>query len=338
MSNPVAGMSRLRPQEVLKVTDLSLSLESLPGSPKVVDNVSLSVLRGEVFGLVGESGSGKTMIAKALAGVLDPIASVTSGKALFDNHDLLALSAKKRRDLAGFGIGIVFQDALSALNPTYTIGHQVSEPFVVRLGLSRSDAKKRVIDLLDKVGISDPAGRYSQYPHQLSGGMRQRVLIAIAIALGPKLLIADEPTTALDVTVQAQVMELLEKLRQEEDMTLVFISHDLALVRSIADSVGVMYSGKIIEQGRAKNVFGEPQHPYTQGLISSIPSGKKQSNLMLSIPGAPPPMLEKPSGCLFAPRCHKAQDVCRQSRPLMQSNLTSETNHSVACHFPGGAS
>jgi oligopeptide transport system ATP-binding protein len=264
--------------------------------------------------LVGESGSGKSVTARAILG-LDPAnARVVADELRVDGHDLLSLSAEERRLLRGAGVSLVFQDALSALNPVLTVRDQIGELFRVHRGLSRREARRESADLLDLVGIPDAARRARDYPHQFSGGMRQRILIAMAIALEPALLVADEPTTALDVTVQAQILELLDRLRRDLGMGVLLITHDLGVVSEIADRVAVMYAGRMVETGRADDLLRRPAHPYTRALLRSLPQGITGGELV-PIPGAPPNLMQLPSGCAFTPRCGWAVDDCRDVRP-----------------------
>lgn len=277
-------------------------------------DVDLEVGRGELVALVGESGSGKSVTARAILGLDASNARVVADKLQIDGHDLLSMSAEQRRLLRGPGVSLVFQDALSALNPVLTVGEQIGEPFRVHRGISRRAARRQAVDLLELVGIPAAAQRVRDYPHQFSGGMRQRILIAMAIALEPALLIADEPTTALDVTVQAQILELLDRLRRELGMGVLLITHDLGVVSEIADRVAVMYAGRIVETGTADDLLMRPAHPYTEALLRSVPHGRTGSELV-PIPGAPPNLARLPSGCAFAPRCGWVTDDCWTVRP-----------------------
>lgn len=270
------------------------------------------------------------MTAKAVAGLLDPVASVSGGSAKLEGKDLYAMPAGQRRKLAGPGLGMVFQDALTALNPVYPIGHQLGEAFRIHRGASRKQAKAEAIELMHRVGIPEPEDRVNSYPHQFSGGMRQRILIAMAVALNPRLLIADEPTTALDVTVQAQIMQLLRNLRSDDNMAVVLITHDLSVVAEEAEDVCVMYAGAVVEQGPVGEVFDRPAHPYTQGLLASVPATTSRGENLSSIPGSPPELHKIPDGCVYQDRCPLAQEICRQQRPELKPT---GTGRSAACHF-----
>jgi peptide/nickel transport system ATP-binding protein/oligopeptide transport system ATP-binding protein len=257
------------------------------------------------------------MTAKALAGIMDPVCDLAGGEIVLNGTDLAALTPKERLKFAGPELGIVFQDALTALNPVYTVGTQLGEAFRIHRGLSAKDAKAEAIELMRRVGIPEPESRVNSYPHQLSGGMRQRILIAMAVALNPCLLIADEPTTALDVTVQAQIMQLLRKLREEGQMAVVLITHDLAVVAEEADSVAVMYAGNVVESGPVSEVFSDPRHPYTKGLLESVPVHVERGAHLKSIAGSPPELHDIPAGCVYQSRCPLAQDICRAERPRL---------------------
>jgi oligopeptide transport system ATP-binding protein len=302
---------------VLKVEGLTVDLRTGRGTVRAVDNVGFEARAGETLALLGESGCGKSMTAKAVAGLLDPIADVTGGEIVLNGTDLAALSPRQRRKFAGPELGIVFQDALTALNPVYPVGTQLGEAFRIHHKLSAKQAKEKAIELMKRVGIPEPESRVNAYPHQFSGGMRQRILIAMAVALNPRLLIADEPTTALDVTVQAQIMALLRSLREESDMAVVLITHDLAVVAEEADSVAIMYAGNVVETGRVADVFSNPRHPYTKGLLESVPVHAERGGELNSIPGSPPELHNIPPGCVYQSRCPMAQEICRAQRPEM---------------------
>jgi oligopeptide/dipeptide ABC transporter ATP-binding protein len=315
----------------LRVEGLTVDIRTITGTVRAVDKVSFAAHRGETLALLGESGCGKSMTATALVGLLEPVAEVVEGTARLADVDILAVDRKTRRKLAGPELAIVFQDALTALNPLYTVGTQLAEPFRIHHGMKAKEAKRKAVELMERVGIPQPQDRMKSYPHQFSGGMRQRLLIAMAVALNPRVLIADEPTTALDVTVQAQIMALLKSLRTEFDMAVILITHDLALVAEEADRVAVMYAGTIIETGSVAEVFATPKHPYTKGLLDSVPVNAVRGAELKSIGGSPPDLHSIPQGCVYQERCPLARDICRATRPALQ---TVGARRKSACHFP----
>ncbi|MEU0245653.1 dipeptide/oligopeptide/nickel ABC transporter permease/ATP-binding protein [Streptomyces sp. NPDC006235] len=324
------GTEQSAAADVLVVDGLSVDVHTPTGPVHVVRRVGFSVRSGETLALLGESGCGKSMTAHAVAGLLDPVAEVVGGQVRLDGEDLLGLGTRARRRLAGPGVAMVFQDALSALNPVLTVGTQLAEPFRIHEGLSRRAAKARAVELMERVGIPEARSRADAYPHQFSGGMRQRLLIATAVALRPNVLIADEPTTALDVTVQAQIMDLLRALRGEQRTALVLITHDLGLAAEHADRVAVMYAGTVVETGPVAEVFGRPHHPYTQGLLASVPAGQHRGSRLSSIPGSPPDPGAVPAGCAFRTRCPMARERCTTHRPALTAT---RPGRAAACHF-----
>jgi oligopeptide transport system ATP-binding protein len=293
---------------VLEVDDLHVEFRTRSGVVNAVNGISYAVNHGETLAILGESGSGKSVSAQAIMGILDvPPAVITGGGIRFQGRDMLTMDAEDQRQIRGPGIAMIFQDALSALNPVYSVGFQIGEMFRVHRGTSRKEAKQHAVELMDRVRIPAAARRVNDYPHQFSGGMRQRVMIAMALALDPRILIADEPTTALDVTVQAQVMDLLKDLQRDTGMGLVLITHDLGVVNEVADRVAVMYAGKIVETGTVDDVFTRPAHPYTLGLMNSIPQVEAKGGRLNPIVGQPPNLAAIPSGCPFHPRCPRAR-------------------------------
>ncbi|MDY0744866.1 ABC transporter ATP-binding protein [Paucibacter sp. R3-3] len=309
---------------LLKIKNLRVQFGRFPA----VDGVDLHVEPGELLGIVGESGSGKSVTMMALMGLIDAPGKVTADALEFQGQDLLKLSPKQRRTLIGRDMAMVFQDALTSLNPSYTVGYQIAEVLKAHLGLKGAAAEKRVVELLELVEIPDAKNRLHAYPHQLSGGMNQRVMIAMGIACNPKLLIADEPTTALDVTIQAQIMDLLLRLQREQGMGLVMITHDLAVVAEMAQRVAVMYAGQVVEIGSVPGLFENPRHPYTEALLAAIPEHNKGAARLSALPGIVPGAHDRPSGCLLSPRCPYVQPVCRDKRPALEQG--------VRCYFPRG--
>ncbi|HYH48344.1 MAG TPA: ABC transporter ATP-binding protein [Acidimicrobiia bacterium] len=301
---------------VMSVRGLTVEFATPDGVVSAVNGVGFDLAAGETLAILGESGSGKSVTAQAVMGLIERPGRVTAGSVLFGDRDLLAASAEDRRRVRGSGIAMVFQDPLSALNPVWSVGFQIGELFRVHRGLSRRDARRRAVELLERVRIPAAASRVGEYPHQFSGGMRQRVMIAMALALDPKVLIADEPTTALDVTVQAQILELLDELRADTGMGLLLITHDLGVVAETADRVAVMYAGRVVETGPTDNVLSDPRHPYTEGLLASVPRGQSgREERLRPIAGAPPSLARIPAGCPFHPRCPYVIDQCRTERP-----------------------
>jgi oligopeptide transport system ATP-binding protein len=316
---------------LLDVRDLHVEFRTRDGIARAVNGVSYTVKAGETLAVLGESGSGKSVTAQAIMGILDsPPGFVTKGEILFQGRDLLTMNAEERRKVRGAKMAMIFQDALSALNPVMSVGDQLAEMFIVHEGLSRKDSKAKAIELMDRVRIPAARERVGQYPHQFSGGMRQRIMIAMALALEPELIIADEPTTALDVTVQAQVMELLAELQREYSMGLILITHDLGVVADVADYIAVMYAGRIVESAPVHEIYRRPAHPYTKGLLASIPRLDQKGQELYAIKGLPPNLLHIPPGCAFNPRCPMAQAVCRTDEPPLYD--VSPTRAS-ACHF-----
>ncbi|MFG6414153.1 ABC transporter ATP-binding protein [Roseateles sp. DC23W] len=307
---------------LLEIKNLRVRFGNFPA----VDGVDLTVDAGELLGIVGESGSGKSVGMLAVMGLIDAPGVVTADVLAFNGRDLLKLSPRERRALIGRDVAMVFQDALTSLNPSYTVGAQIAEVLKAHLGLRGSAAKQRVVELLEQVEIPDAANRASAYPHQLSGGMNQRVMIAMAIACGPKLLIADEPTTALDVTIQAQIMALLLKLQREQGMGLIMITHDLAVVAEMAQRVAVMYAGQVVETGPVPALFDAPRHPYTNALLAAIPEHNKGAKRLSALPGIVPGALGRPAGCLLSPRCPRVQPRCVAERPTLEQG--------VRCFYP----
>ncbi|WP_032367137.1 ABC transporter ATP-binding protein [Rhodococcoides fascians] len=334
MSAPATSAPSARPDTgsvALDVRGLTVDLRTPSGVIRAVDNVTFSARRGETLALLGESGCGKSMTAQAIVGLLEPIADITGGSVEMGDVDLVTAKTKVRRTIAATELAIVFQDALTALNPVYTVGTQLAEPFRIHRGMSAKQARVEAIALMARVGIPEPESRADSYPHQFSGGMRQRLLIAMAVALSPSVLLADEPTTALDVTVQAQIMALLKELRTEHDMAVVLITHDLALVAEEADRVAIMYAGNVVETGLVSEVFGSPRHPYTKGLLDSVPVHAVRGEDLKSIGGTPPDLHSIPSGCVYQARCPLAREICISTRPPLESVGTGRMS---ACHFP----
>ncbi len=321
-----------RREVVLDVEGLDVDIRTPSGTVRAVSDAGFTAYAGQTLALLGESGCGKSMTAKAVSGLLDPIAHVAGGSVKLNGRDLAGASERDRLKMAGTELGIVFQDALTALNPVYPVGVQIGESFRIHRGMNRKRARQEAIELMRRVGIPEPESRVDAYPHQFSGGMRQRILIAMAVALGPRLLIADEPTTALDVTVQAQIMELLRRLRTEEDMAVVLITHDLAVVAEEADDVTVMYAGTVAESGPVDQVFSRPAHPYTRGLLDSVPVNAERGSQLSSIAGSPPELKDIPTGCVYQDRCPLASAICRAERPALREVVPGQF---AACHFAG---
>src|SRR5215203_5222758 len=289
---------------LLEVNDLKTYFRTDDGIVKAVDGVNFTVEKGKTLGIVGESGCGKSVTCLTMMGLNNRRNTITSGQALFKGEDLLTMKPSKLRDVRGNDIAMIFQDPMTSLNPVYTVGNQLCEPLMLHLGVSKHEAEQRAIDLLKRVGIPAAEDRFSAYPHQFSGGMRQRVMIAMALACNPKVLIADEPTTALDVTIQAQILDLMVGLNRDFGTAIVLITHDLGVVAEVCQRVCVMYAGKIVEEASALDLFTSPQHPYTIGLLSSIPTlGDHVKDRLVPIGGLPPDLLNPPKGCRFAPRC-----------------------------------
>ena len=315
---------------LLEVDDLRVEFRTRDGVVKAVNGVSYTVDQAETVAVLGESGSGKSVTAQAIMGILDsPPGFVTGGAVRYRGQDLLTMSDSERRTIRGRNISMVFQDALSALNPVFPVGWQIAEMFRIHEGVSRKEARARAIELMDRVRIPAAHERVDDYPHQFSGGMRQRVVIAIALACNPKLLIADEPTTALDVTVQAQIMQLLRDLQTENGMGLILITHDLGVVADVADKIEVMYAGRIIEQAPVREIYAHPAHPYTKGLLESIPRVDMKGQELSAIQGLPPNLLRIPTGCEFAPRCPYVHERALAERPLLREVAPGRF---AACH------
>jgi len=320
-------------EAVLEIDDLRVAIRRRHRLVRPIEGLSLRVAAGETVGLVGESGCGKSMTALAILGLLPPGGETTGGRVTLCGHELTGLSERERRRMRAEQIGIVFQDPLTALNPSMTIGDQIAEPLRLYRGADSSRARERAAEVLELVRLPQPHKQLDRYPHQLSGGMRQRAMIAMALACEPRLLIADEPTTALDVTIQAQILELLDDLRERLGMAMLLITHDMGVIAGYADRVAVMYAGRVVETASTSELFRRTRHPYTAGLLASIPAlDQDRSRPMPSIPGAPPDLATTLSGCRFAPRCPRVQDDCRAAEPPLHGRK----DHEWACLHPLG--
>ena len=323
-------MSEIRNQEaLLKIEDLRISFDTYAGEVQAVRGVDLELRKGEVLAVVGESGCGKTVTAQAIMQLNpSPPARVVSGRILLEERDLVSMREREIRRVRGGEISMIFQDPMTSLNPTARIGRQIMEGILKHQKVSRAEARQRALDMLRMVGISNPEERMRQYPYEFSGGMRQRVMIAMALVCNPKILIADEPTTALDVTIQSQIIDLLLELRNKLNTTILIITHDMGVVADIADRVAVMYAGLIVEQGTVRELFYEPAHPYTLGLLQSIPRMNDRNARLVPIEGNPPDLLNPPQGCPFAGRCSRCMRICRELPPE-KTMLSGE--HFVRC-------
>jgi dipeptide transport system ATP-binding protein len=310
---------------LLDIRNLMVDFQTMRGWFRAVDGVTLQIEPGEIHAIVGESGSGKSVAMLAVMGLLPKTARVTADLLTFDGQDLLAITDNDRRRIVGHKIGMIFQEPMTSLNPCFTVGFQIIESLRTHLGLDKAQARERCITLLHQVGIPDPASRVSAYPHQFSGGMAQRVMIAMAIACSPKLIIADEPTTALDVTIQAQILDLLKSMQKELGTAMIVITHSMGVVAEVASKASVHYAGQKVEEQKVANLFNHPRHPYTAALLAALPERAKRGHLK-SIPGTVPGQHNRPTGCLFAPRCEFVQSACNASVPAFENN--------VRCHFP----
>ena len=318
--------------ELIEVKNLRTSFFTPEGEVRAVDGVSFSIGEGETLGLVGESGCGKSVTALSLMRLVpSPPGKIVGGEILYRGQDLLKLNGAAMRKIRGNEISMIFQEPMTSLNPVFTIGNQIGEAIHLHQGLGKKETRDKTVEMLRLVKIADPESRIDDYPHQLSGGMRQRVMIAMALSCNPSLLIADEPTTALDVTIQAQILELIKELQNKLGMSLLLITHDLGVVAEQADEVAIMYAGKIVERAQTKAIFNRPLHPYTVGLLNSLPGarGKKKKRLE-AIPGVVPSLLELPSGCHFRDRCPKAAGICAEGEPELAEK---DKNHPAACYF-----
>ncbi len=318
---------------LLTVNHLQTYFYTRQGVVRAVDDVSFSLEQGQALGIVGESGSGKSVTALSIMGLVGGTGKITGGEIHYNGTNLLNLAADDRRRMRGSEIAMIFQDPMTSLNPVFTIGEQIAEAIRLHKNLPRKQAWDEAVESLQSVSIPDPAKRARDYPHQLSGGMRQRAMIAMALSCDPKLLIADEPTTALDVTIQAQILELINQLRVERQLALLLITHDLGVVAETADRVAVMYAGKVVEDAAVRDLFANPQHPYTAGLLASIPRlGDRTRNRLNTIEGVVPKLTELPPGCAFAPRCGEAQPQCRDGEIIL-GRLKTATDHKVRCRM-----
>ncbi len=322
-------------QDILKVNGLGTSFLLREGEIKAVDNVSFSLKKGEVLALVGESGSGKTVACLSLLRLIRwPPGKIKSGEVILDGQNLFDLPLRDMHKIRGSGIAMILQEPMSSLNPSIIIGRQIQEAVEINQGLSGEEAKKKAIEMLELVRIPSPEKRYYNYPHQLSGGMKQRIMIAMALSCRPKVLIADEPTKSLDVTIQAQILRLMQALRNDIDTTILFVTSDLGIVAEMADRVAIMYAGQVIEICDVFKLFKNPAHPYTKGIMKSIAALKTGERLNI-ISGDPPNLMALPTGCTFHPRCDYCQEKCRTEVPQYR-NLSGEGTHMVSCHFPLG--
>ncbi len=313
-------------ETLLSVHDLKTYFYTSDGPVRAIDGLSFDLIKGAVFGLVGESGCGKSVTALSIMRILPPAGKVVSGRIIFKNEDLLGKTESEMRRIRGGEISMIFQEPIASLNPLFKIGYQIEEAILAHLKISKRDAKKRVVELLKAVGMPSPETRVGDYPHQLSGGMCQRAMIAMAMACEPSLIIADEPTTALDVTIQAQILDLLRKIREESGTSMIMITHDLGIIAETADSVAVMYTGRIVESTDTKTIFRDPRHPYTIGLLDSLPRGKGEK--LVAIPGMVPRPSELPEGCKFSTRCRYVIEKCRSSEPPLREV---NSGHLVRC-------
>jgi len=323
------------PTHFLEVRDLRVSFPTRDGLVRSVDGLSLELERGSTLGIVGESGSGKSVTSLSIMGLHERGAARVSGEIWLDGEELLGMTPEQVRKLRGKKMAMIFQDPLSAMHPYYTVGDQIIEAYRIHTDVSKGDARRHAIDMLGRVGIPQPASRVDDYPHQFSGGMRQRAMIAMALSCNPDLLIADEPTTALDVTVQAQILDLIRDLQSEFDSAVIIITHDLGVVAELADDILVMYAGRVAEYSRAEDIFRRPEHPYTWGLLGSMPRlDREGGQRLIPIAGTPPSLINVPSGCAFHPRCPYEELTDGAARTDVPQMLQSEPGHQVACHLP----
>ncbi len=318
-------------ETLLQIKDLETRFYTQDGVVQAVNGLSYDMARGETLGVVGESGCGKSVHALSIMRLIpDPPGKIVSGEVWFNGRDLMQVSEDEIRHVRGREIAMVFQDPMSSLNPAYSVGYQIEEALMIHMDVRRDEAKDRSIELLDMVGIPDATARLDDYPHQFSGGMRQRAMIAMALSCDPELLIADEPTTALDVTIQAQIVDLVKRLQEELGMAVMWITHDLGVVADMAKTINVMYAGFIVERGGVRDVYHHPRHPYTVGLLGSLPRlDEPPGTLLVSIPGLPPDLLNLPTGCPFEPRCPFAVPRCRDENPALE--VTDSPDHITAC-------
>ena len=324
-------MSDSRNGNLLSVSDLRTYFETEDGTVKAVDGISFELKRGETLGVVGESGSGKSVANLSLMRLIpEPPGKIVSGSILFDGRDVLKLSKREVRDIRGKRIAMIFQDPMTSLNPFLRVSRQLMEVTQLHLGHTKEQAREHAIKMLEHVGIPDARERVDSYPHEFSGGMRQRVMIAMALSCRPELLIADEPTTALDVTIQAQILELIKRLKAETGASVILITHDLGVVAGMTDHILVMYAGKVFEQATTEELFERPGNPYTRGLLRSVPDPTDEQGSLYQIPGLPPDLADLPPGCPFAPRCERAEDVCRREFPPY---VEVASEHYSLCHF-----
>lgn len=324
-------LTRKANDAVLCVRNLRTHFFTKKGTVAAVDDISFDLGRGEILCIIGESGSGKTATALSILRLIEKPGTIVSGEILFEGTDIVKLSAREMRDIRGNRISMIFQDASSSLNPVLRAGEQITESLMLHIKLDKKQARERAIELLSQVGIPQAGERFDEYPHQFSGGMKQRVMIAMALSCNPEVLIADEPTTALDVTIQAQILDIFRELKNRT--SILYITHDLGVVSEIADRIIVMYAGKFLETGDAAEVLTDPKHPYTQGLVNCLPSGKGRGRLV-SIPGSIPDLIDLPGGCVFSPRCLRAMEICRKEMP---SEAGISDKHTVRCHLYGPA-
>lgn len=322
-------MIDLSKEKLIDVNDLATYFHTEEGTVKAVDGISFEIYPGETLGIVGESGCGKSVTSLSIMRLIEsPPGQIENGEIMFNGKDLTKLSQKEMRKIRGNDISMIFQEPMTSLNPVYTVGDQIMEAILIHKDVNKKQARQQAIDMLTKVGIPLPEQRVDEYPHQLSGGMRQRVMIAMALSCDPQLLIADEPTTALDVTIQAQILELMNSLKRQFGMAIMMITHDLGVIAEVSDRVAVMYAGKIVEYTDVKTLYGNPKHPYTWGLMHSIPHIEKDLDRLLAIPGNVPNPLNFPTGCKYNTRCQFATDKCRTDEPDI---VEVEEGHHVAC-------
>ncbi|CAH0276576.1 ABC transporter ATP-binding protein [Priestia megaterium] len=316
-------------EKMLQIKNLHVQFSTYGGRVQAVRGVSFDLHKGETLAIVGESGCGKSVTSQSIMRLIPtPPGRITSGSILFKSQDLTKLSEKKMRDIRGADISMIFQDPMTALNPTLRVGEQIAENIMKHENISKEKAKEKAFEMLELVGIPNPKERLKQYPHEFSGGMRQRIVIAMALVCNPEVLIADEPTTALDVTIQAQILELFKDIQQKTDVSIVLITHDLGVVAQVADRVAVMYAGKIVEIGTRRDIFYTPQHPYTKGLLRSVPRLDLYESELVPIAGSPPDLFAPPSGCSFAPRCPYVMEVCDRMYPV---STKLKESHQVHC-------